>query len=48
MVTGRYFYHMQLRKPNPVAERKDAQDRLCDACHRLSGIALPVLTRAAS
>jgi NAD(P)-dependent dehydrogenase (short-subunit alcohol dehydrogenase family) len=40
-VTGRYFYHMQLREPNPVAERKDAQDRLCDACHRLTGIALP-------
>ena len=41
LVTGRYFYHMQPRKPNPVAQREDAQDQLVEACHRLSGIALP-------
>jgi NAD(P)-dependent dehydrogenase (short-subunit alcohol dehydrogenase family) len=41
LVTGQYFYHMQSRKPNPVAQREDAQDQLVEACHRLSGIALP-------
>ncbi len=42
LVTGQYFYHMQPRKPNPVARREDAQDQLLDACRHLSGIALPM------
>jgi NAD(P)-dependent dehydrogenase (short-subunit alcohol dehydrogenase family) len=42
LVTGQYFFHMQLRKPNPVSRREDAQDQLLEACHRLSGIALPM------
>jgi NAD(P)-dependent dehydrogenase (short-subunit alcohol dehydrogenase family) len=41
LVSGRYFYHMQPRQPNPIAEREDAQDALIDACQRLSGVALP-------
>jgi NAD(P)-dependent dehydrogenase (short-subunit alcohol dehydrogenase family) len=41
LVTGRYFYHMQPREPNPVSQSKEAQDQLLEACHRLSGIALP-------
>lgn len=41
-VTGEYFYHMQPRKPNPVSRHEDAQDRLLEACRRLSGIALPL------
>jgi NAD(P)-dependent dehydrogenase (short-subunit alcohol dehydrogenase family) len=42
LVTGRYFYHMQRRKPSPVAQREDAQDQLVEACQRMSGIALPM------
>ena len=42
LVTGQYFYHMQTRTPNPVSQREDAQDQLLEACHRLSGVALPV------
>src|SRR6266478_4993040 len=30
LVTGRYFYHMQHRQPNRVAEREDAQDQLLE------------------
>lgn len=40
-VSGRYFYHMQSRQPNPIVERTDVQDALLDACARLSGVALP-------
>ncbi|HME24089.1 MAG TPA: SDR family NAD(P)-dependent oxidoreductase [Acetobacteraceae bacterium] len=42
LVTGQYLYHKQTRAPNPVSRREDAQDQLLEACHRLSGIALPV------
>jgi NAD(P)-dependent dehydrogenase (short-subunit alcohol dehydrogenase family) len=42
LVTGQYFYHMRTRAPNPVSRREDAQDRLLEACHRLSGVALPM------
>ena len=40
-VSGRYFYHMQSRQPNPIVDRIDIQDALLDACARLSGVALP-------
>jgi NAD(P)-dependent dehydrogenase (short-subunit alcohol dehydrogenase family) len=42
LVSARYFYQMQLRQPNRIAEREDAQEALCGACERLSGVALPV------
>ena len=42
LVTGHYFYHMQPRSPNPISYREDTQDQLLEACHRLSGIALPI------
>jgi NAD(P)-dependent dehydrogenase (short-subunit alcohol dehydrogenase family) len=42
LVTGQYFYHMEPRRPNPVSQREDAQDQLIEACHRLSGITLPM------
>jgi NAD(P)-dependent dehydrogenase (short-subunit alcohol dehydrogenase family) len=42
LVTGQYFYHMRQRQPNPVSQEEEAQDRLVEACHRLSGIALPM------
>jgi NAD(P)-dependent dehydrogenase (short-subunit alcohol dehydrogenase family) len=42
LMTGQYFYHMQLREPSPASQRADAQDQLVETCQRLSGIALPV------
>ena len=41
MVTGQYFYHMRIRKPNPAARDTDRQETLLDACKRLSGVELP-------
>lgn len=42
-VTGRYFYHMRLREPNPVARNIEKQEQLLEACRKFSGIEL--LTR---
>jgi NAD(P)-dependent dehydrogenase (short-subunit alcohol dehydrogenase family) len=39
-VTGRYFYHLHSRAPNPEAKDVAEQDRLIEACRELSGIAL--------
>jgi NAD(P)-dependent dehydrogenase (short-subunit alcohol dehydrogenase family) len=39
-VTGKYFYHMQLREPNPVTHNQKLQDRLVSECERLSGVKL--------
>jgi NAD(P)-dependent dehydrogenase (short-subunit alcohol dehydrogenase family) len=41
MVTGKYFYHMKLRTPNPSASDTDRQEELFDACKRFSGVDLP-------
>ena len=41
-VTGKYFFHMKLRTPNPVAHDTERQDALLDACKRLSGVELPM------
>jgi NAD(P)-dependent dehydrogenase (short-subunit alcohol dehydrogenase family) len=40
-VTGRYFYHLEQRAPDPAARDPARQDALEAACRRLSGIALP-------
>jgi len=40
-VTGEYFYHMQLRNPNPATRDADRQERLLDACKRFSDVELP-------
>jgi NAD(P)-dependent dehydrogenase (short-subunit alcohol dehydrogenase family) len=40
-VTGEYFYHMRPRQPNPSAYDLGLQDRLLEACHRLSGVVPP-------
>ena len=40
-VTGRHFYHMELRETNPDALKPELQDRLITQCEHLSGIALP-------
>jgi NAD(P)-dependent dehydrogenase (short-subunit alcohol dehydrogenase family) len=39
--SGEYFYHKALRAPNPTARDKESQNRLTEACARLSGVSLP-------
>jgi len=39
-VTGEYFYHMQLRSANLAAREKALQEKLLEACQRLSGVTL--------
>jgi NAD(P)-dependent dehydrogenase (short-subunit alcohol dehydrogenase family) len=41
-VSGEYFFHMRPRPPNPAVHDADLQDRLLEACARLSGVALAV------
>lgn len=40
-VSGRYFYHKEVREPNRQALDIALQDRLLAACARLSGIDMP-------
>jgi NAD(P)-dependent dehydrogenase (short-subunit alcohol dehydrogenase family) len=40
-VTGEYFYHMQLRSPSAATRERAVQDKLLEACKKLSGIDLP-------
>jgi NAD(P)-dependent dehydrogenase (short-subunit alcohol dehydrogenase family) len=40
-VTGEYFYHMRRRTPKQATREAALQDKLLDACRRLSGIELP-------
>jgi NAD(P)-dependent dehydrogenase (short-subunit alcohol dehydrogenase family) len=40
-VTGKYFFHMRQRTPNPAAHDAGRQDALLDACKRFSGIEMP-------
>jgi NAD(P)-dependent dehydrogenase (short-subunit alcohol dehydrogenase family) len=39
-VTGRYFYHLRQRAPNPVTSVLQLQDKLIAECEKFSGIAL--------
>jgi hypothetical protein len=41
LVTGGYFYHLRPREPNPEARDAALQERLLEACRRLSGVSLP-------
>ena len=41
LVSGRYFYHLRPRPVNPEAQDVRLQDRLIEACARLSGGRLP-------
>lgn len=38
--SGEYFYHQQLREPNPIARDVRVQDQFIAECARISGIAL--------
>ena len=42
LVTGKYFFHMGLRKANLAVNATERQDALLDACGRLSGVELPM------
>jgi NAD(P)-dependent dehydrogenase (short-subunit alcohol dehydrogenase family) len=42
MVTGEYFFHMQLRAPIPASRDEKRQEELLLACQRFSGVSLPV------
>jgi len=42
MVTGQYFYHMRLRKPNAITQVPERQEKLLAECKRLSGVDLPM------
>ena len=39
--TGEYFYHQQLKSPNPNTRNVDLQDRLLAECSGISGVAFP-------
>jgi NAD(P)-dependent dehydrogenase (short-subunit alcohol dehydrogenase family) len=41
LVSGKYFYHMRPRAPDPVAYDSARQDALLEICQRLSGVAFP-------
>ena len=41
MVTGKYFFHKQLRPSHPATHDTGIQDALIDACRRISGVDLP-------
>jgi NAD(P)-dependent dehydrogenase (short-subunit alcohol dehydrogenase family) len=40
-VTGGYFHHVRLKEPNPSAYDVELQNRLIEACGKISGVALP-------
>ncbi len=39
--TGEYYYHQELRAPNPQTREVVTQDELLAQCQKLSGVALP-------
>ena len=39
--SGCYFYHQQLREPNPIARDVRVHEALLSECARISGVALP-------
>ena len=41
MVSGEYFYHMRPRKPHAAARDVATQEKLLEACQKLSGVVLP-------
>src|ERR1700677_2321675 len=46
-VTGKYFYHLERKQPNPQAHEPALQDGLIAICAEISGVALPVGERRA-
>jgi len=40
-VSGKYFYHLRQRGPDPLTESTELQERLFAECVRISGVSLP-------
>jgi NAD(P)-dependent dehydrogenase (short-subunit alcohol dehydrogenase family) len=40
-ISGKYFFHLRERTPNPAGNDAGRQDALLDACRRFSGIEMP-------
>jgi len=40
-VTGQYFFHMKLQKPNAAARNVETQEKLLAACRQISGLDFP-------
>ena len=40
-VSGSYFYHLRPRSPHSAVFDEERQEKLIDACYRLSGVRLP-------
>jgi NAD(P)-dependent dehydrogenase (short-subunit alcohol dehydrogenase family) len=40
-VSGEYFFHMKLRKPNPTTRDPQKQEKLLAACRDASGVEMP-------
>jgi NAD(P)-dependent dehydrogenase (short-subunit alcohol dehydrogenase family) len=40
-VSGEYFFHLKLRKPNPAARDPQKQEKLLAACREASGVEMP-------
>jgi NAD(P)-dependent dehydrogenase (short-subunit alcohol dehydrogenase family) len=40
-VAAEYFYHMRQREPKPITRDIEVQERLIEACKRISGVELP-------
>jgi NAD(P)-dependent dehydrogenase (short-subunit alcohol dehydrogenase family) len=40
-VSGEYFFHMKLQKPSASTRNEGLQEKLLEACGRLSGVELP-------
>ncbi len=40
-VSGEYFFHMKLQKPASAARDEGIQEKLVEACRKLSGVELP-------
>jgi NAD(P)-dependent dehydrogenase (short-subunit alcohol dehydrogenase family) len=43
IVSGKYFFHQQLRDPDPATKDTERQDLLLDLCRKISGVTLAAL-----
>jgi NAD(P)-dependent dehydrogenase (short-subunit alcohol dehydrogenase family) len=43
IVSGKYFFHQQLRDPDPATKDTERQDVLIDLCRKISGLTLAAL-----
>jgi hypothetical protein len=43
IVSGKYFFHQQLRDPDPATKDTERQALLLDLCRKISGVTLAAL-----